>query len=108
MARRSGIEHRYSCLAIGPQGHEDQLGALDGELFYVRGRFPDTATRMQMFETRAPELAAKTVEKLRLEHIRDDITHLLITCCTGFSAPGVCTENLNPHIMVMKSAKDRV
>jgi hypothetical protein len=21
---------------------------------------------------------------------------------------GVCTENLNPHIMVMKSAKDRV
>ena len=93
MARRSGIEHRYSCLSVGLQDREDQLRALlDGESFYVRGRFPDTATRMRMFEARAPELAAKTVETLRLEHSRDDITHLIITCCTGFSAPGLDIE----------------
>jgi predicted naringenin-chalcone synthase len=65
---------------------------LDGESFYVRGRFPDTAARMRLFETKAPELAAETVEKLMLEHCRDHITHLLITCCTGFSAPGLDIE----------------
>jgi hypothetical protein len=26
----------------------------------------------------------------------------------GSPAPGVCTENLNPHVMVMKSAEDWV
>jgi predicted naringenin-chalcone synthase len=93
MARRSGIEHRYSCLATTLDGPEDQLApALDGESFYVRGRFPDTAARMRLFETKAPELAAETVEKLMLEHRRDHITHLLITCCTGFSAPGLDIE----------------
>lgn len=93
MARRSGIEHRYSCLAAALEGPGDQLGpALDGDSFYIRGRFPDTAARMRLFETRAPELAAKTVEKLGLEHNRDQITHLLITCCTGFSAPGLDIE----------------
>ncbi len=93
MVRRSGIEHRYSCLASAPEGRGDQLGpALDGESFYVRGRFPDTATRMRLFEARAPQLAAETIEKLKLEQNCDDVTHLLITCCTGFSAPGLDIE----------------
>jgi len=93
MAGRAGIEHRYSCLAAAPEGLQDHLGpAVDGESFYVRGRFPDTAARMRLFETRAPDLAAKTVEKLGLEQDRDHITHLLITCCTGFSAPGLDIE----------------
>jgi alpha-pyrone synthase len=93
MARRSGIEHRYSCLAAAPEGQEGQVGpALDTEAFYVRGHFPDTAARMRLFETRAPELATKTIEKLGLEYSSEPITHLLITCCTGFSAPGLDIE----------------
>ena len=93
MAERSGIEHRYSCLSAAPAGHERHLGpTLDGESFYVQGRFPDTAARMRLFEARAPELAAKTVEKLGLGPNRNRISHLLITCCTGFSAPGLDIE----------------
>jgi hypothetical protein len=92
MAERSGIEHRYSCLSAAPAGHERHLGpTLDGESFYVQGRFPDTAARMRLFEARAPELAAKTVEKLGLGPNRNRISHLLITC-TGFSAPGLDIE----------------
>ena len=34
-------------------------------------------------------LPANTIEKLGLEQNRDVITHLLITCCTEFSAPGL-------------------
>lgn len=85
MIEKSGIEHRYSCLA---PAFADEL-ALDADLFYARGRFPDTATRMRMFEAHAPELAAETVEKLALGRDRDRITHLLVTCCTGFMAPGL-------------------
>jgi len=88
MAERSGIEHRYSFLAPAPDGHRGP--AFDVESFYVRGRFPDTASRMKMFEARAPELAARTVEKLEFD--RNRISHLLITCCTGFSAPGLDIE----------------
>lgn len=90
MADRSGIEYRYSCLALPRQDQGE--GALDGDSFYERGRFPDTATRMRLFEARAPELAAKTVDKLELGADRRRITHLLITCCTGFSAPGLDIE----------------
>jgi predicted naringenin-chalcone synthase len=88
MAERSGIEHRYSFLAPAPDGHRGHALVLDS--FYVRGQFPDTAARMKMFEARAPELAVKTVEKLELD--RNRISHLLITCCTGLSAPGLDIE----------------
>ncbi len=89
MADKSGIEHRYSCLAPSnlPEGdHVDATG------FYPRGNFPDTATRMRKFEQHAPELAQTAVERLQLGAERDRITHLLITCCTGFSAPGLDLE----------------
>jgi predicted naringenin-chalcone synthase len=89
MMERSGIEHRYSCLA--PGAHPER-GAVDAENFYARGNFPDTAARMHRFEQHAPELAQAAVEKLHLGAERDRITHLLITCCTGFSAPGLDVE----------------
>jgi hypothetical protein len=31
-----------------------------------------------------------------------------LACVIKRDTPAVCTENLNPHIMVMKSAQDRV
>jgi len=89
MADKSGIEHRYSCLApaADPEGP-----AVDAGDFYLRGDFPDTAARMRAFEAYAPALAAATIERLDLGRERDRITHLLITCCTGFSAPGIDIE----------------
>ena len=89
MADKSGIEHRYSCL---PPSNRPEGEAVDGERFYLRNDFPDIAARMRRFERHAPELAQAAVERLQLGHGRDRITHLLITCCTGFSAPGLDHE----------------
>jgi alpha-pyrone synthase len=89
MADRAGIEHRYSCFS--PAAHAEDK-AVAAEAFYKRGAFPDTAARMRAFEAHAPALAVAAVEKLDLGSERDRITHLLITCCTGFSAPGLDLE----------------
>jgi predicted naringenin-chalcone synthase len=89
MAGKAGIEHRYSCLAPGALPETESV---DAEGFYARGDFPDTAARMRMFEQFAPSLAETAVDRLQLGAERDRITHLLITCCTGFSAPGLDLE----------------
>ncbi len=89
MADKSGIDHRYSFLQPSNRPEGDKIDA-DG--FYVRGSFPDTAARMRRFERYAPGLAATAVERLQLGAARDRVTHLLITCCTGFSAPGIDLE----------------
>lgn len=88
MAAKGGIEHRYSFIV--PTGDAD--GALDVEGLFVRGRFPDTATRMRLFERHAPGLAARAVDRLLPEEPRGDITHVLITSCTGLSSPGLDLE----------------
>jgi len=90
MAERSGIEHRYSFLQPAPDWETGPL--LDTDGFYIRGHFPDTAARMRLFEAQAPQLAAETVERLKLGADRDRVTHLVITTCTGFSAPGLDLE----------------
>lgn len=86
MAERSGITHRYSFLkpSAGSDGE-----ALDEGNFYKPGRFPATAARMRLFEDFAPQLAVEAVEKLLQGEDRARITHLLITSCTGFYAPGL-------------------
>src|SRR5262245_12315273 len=86
MAERSGIEHRSSRLAPAAA---PQCAAVDADAFYLRGAFPDTSARMRAFEAHAPALAVSAVERLDLGGERDRISHLLITCCTGFSAPGL-------------------
>ena len=89
MAERSGIERRYSFLT---PASENDTQELDSTAFYVRGRFPSTAARMQLFAARAPGLAAAAVDRLELGSERDGLTHILITCCTGFTAPGLDLE----------------
>jgi predicted naringenin-chalcone synthase len=84
MADRSGIAHRYSFLEPDPGGE-----AVDTERFYPRGAFPDTAARMRKFEACAPELAVATAEKLLAGEDRSGITHVVVTSCTGFAAPGI-------------------
>src|SRR5262249_47190944 len=84
MAERSGISHRYSFI------EPDRGGAItDVESFYSPGNFPDTAARMKKFEDWAPALAVEAVEKLLEGEDRSRITHIIVTSCTGFSAPGI-------------------
>jgi predicted naringenin-chalcone synthase len=89
MAERSGIERRYSFLT---PASENDTPELDSAAFYVRGQFPSTAARMRLFAAKAPGLAAAAVERLELGGERNGLTHLLITCCTGFTAPGLDLE----------------
>ena len=88
MAVRSGIEHRHSVLPLMPDWKTGPM--LDAEGLYTRGNFANTAARMRVFEERAPELAVTTIEQLGIRgEERSRITHLVVTSCTGFSAPGL-------------------
>ena len=84
MADRSGIAHRYSFVQPDPGG-----AVTDAEGFYRAGAFPDTAARMRKFEACAPGLAVEAVEKLLRGEDRSRITHVIVTSCTGLSAPGI-------------------
>jgi alpha-pyrone synthase len=87
MVRMSAIEHRYSF--IQPIATENGTWK-DAEDLYVRGSFPGTARRMQLFERFAPQLTRCTLDKLRLsETERRSVTHVIVTSCTGLYAPGL-------------------
>ena len=62
MAAKSGIEHRYSCLAPSNLPEGDRV---DAQGFYPGGDFPDTAARMRRFEQHAPALAQTAVSDLQ-------------------------------------------
>lgn len=84
MVERAQIEHRYSFLS--PNEAED---ILDKERFYVRGAFPDTRRRMRFYERHAFTLARRALDRLAFADIADGVTHLIVTSCTGFYAPGI-------------------
>ena len=89
MAEKGGIEHRFSCIVptADPEG-----GTVDVDGLFRRGGFPGTARRMDMFEAHAPGLAVEAVGRLGLGDERRLVTHLIVTSCTGFSAPGIDLE----------------
>ena len=89
MAERSGIDRRFSVLSPADDGAG---AAMDADGVYRFGYFPGTATRMKLFEHHAPLLAARTVEKLLAKEERGRISHLIVTSCTGLSAPGIDLE----------------
>jgi predicted naringenin-chalcone synthase len=101
MARLSGIEHRYSF--VQPVATEDGVWK-DVEQVYDPGNFPITARRMKFFESFAPKLAHAGLDKLSLtEDERSQITHVVVTSCTGLYAPGLDFEivkhlGLNPSV----------
>ena len=88
MARRSGIEHRYSVL---PPAASTVTAAIDADGFYTRGAFPSIGARMRLFEAHAPNLAVAAIAHLGIAE-PSSVTHLVITCCTGFAAPGLDFE----------------
>jgi len=90
MSERSQISHRWSSLtpAVEPEGPSVDAGG-----FFTRGHFPSTADRMRRYEAAAPALAERAVNGLGLDaEARRRITHVIVTTCTGFSAPGLDLE----------------
>jgi predicted naringenin-chalcone synthase len=86
MADRADIHHRYSTLAPAA----DPAGAsIDAAALFSRGRFPATGTRMGLYEAAALPLALQAVGNLGIENRRNNISHLIVTTCTGFYAPGL-------------------
>lgn len=80
MAGRAQIDHRYSFL----EPHRDPR-RLDIDNFYDKDGFPGTQKRMAFYERHAFRLAQRALDDLDL----DGVTHLLVTSCTGFYAPGL-------------------
>jgi alpha-pyrone synthase len=87
LADRAQIDHRYSFL-------DPKLFLKPGG-FYQPGRFPGTLERMRFFEQHAPMLAARALEGIDLSGVKDDVTHLIVACCTGFYAPGIDVDIIN-------------
>ncbi len=86
MIERCAIDHRYSSLVPGA----DPAGiALDRDGFYRRGHFPGTGARMARYEDNALPLALQAVRRLGDDARLDSVTHLIVTSCTGFHAPGL-------------------
>lgn len=86
MAKRAEIEHRYSVLE--PNSDPDLL---DSKNFYERHHFPSTQRRMEYYEHHAIKLAYKALNQINLE----GVTHLIVTSCTGFYAPGLDLQIVN-------------
>ena len=86
MADRSGIAHRYSSVDPLP----DLTGfRLDHDNFYRRGEFPGSAVRMARYREAALPLAVQAIDRLGPDSRLDRVTHLIVTSCTGFYAPGL-------------------
>lgn len=80
MAMRAQVEHRYSFL----QPHPDK-NKMDVDGFYEINKFPDTRQRMDFYARNAFNLARRALDQLDVS----DTTHLIVTSCTGFYAPGL-------------------
>ncbi len=100
LAEKGQIEKRWSCVVPAEDGTS---ASINGELFYAPGVFPSTGERMRRYEVEAPVLVERAVAALDLGERKSDITHLVITSCTGFYAPGIDLDlihriGLNPSV----------
>lgn len=80
LSNRSQIEHRYSIFK--PEIKSDSL---DEGRFYNLNDFPNTKERMDLYKQHAFTLAQKALDQIDLQ----GVTHLVVTSCTGFYAPGI-------------------
>jgi predicted naringenin-chalcone synthase len=97
VASQSQIQKRYSVL-------NPLIGEADQDAYYRPGRFPSTGDRMQTYRKEALPLASRAIRDLNLsEDELEGVTHLIVTSCTGFYAPGLDIEiirewNLSPSV----------
>jgi alpha-pyrone synthase len=100
LAKISQIDHRYSVLKAGTK-----INQLDDDNFYSHKNFPDTQSRMILYKKHAFNLAKKALDKLDLTNRKNPITHIIITSCTGFYAPGIDIEIIEHY--KLKSSVER-
>jgi predicted naringenin-chalcone synthase len=85
----SGIDYRFSCIPdYGGDLQKFELYPDNWELTPT----PTTFSRNQKYEIYAPKLALQAAQQAiaETENLRaQDITHLIVVSCTGFSAPGI-------------------
>lgn len=91
MAERCQIDHRYSCLKPHPQAD-----ILDAESFYQTEAFPGTGERMRRYKEAAFALTLKTLDQMGREALAGT-THIIVTSCTGFYAPGIDLQIVNHY-----------
>jgi alpha-pyrone synthase len=84
LAEKAQIERRYTIFEPSPDPQR-----LDAGDFYVRGSFPSTAARMALFDKHALPMALGAAREAITGLRAQDITHLVVTSCTGLSAPGL-------------------
>lgn len=93
LAAKAQISRRFSIFNIDPEGD-----AIDVDGIYKLGSFPSTTERMRLFEQEAFALAAPAVEELLGSDgspstiSPDQVTHLIVTTCTGATSPGLDIE----------------
>ncbi len=92
MARKVQIDRRYSFLET-----TSAVTNLDGMGFYDAQCGPDTRKRMQFYRDHALSLAQMALDKLELVNLKDSITNLIITSCTGFYAPGLDADIIHHY-----------
>ncbi|MES2705429.1 MAG: type III polyketide synthase [Verrucomicrobiota bacterium] len=69
---------------------ENPLGPPGSGAFYEYGNFPATGKRMEVYKKEAPLLACRAVDALAEKcGGLTGVTHLIVTTCTGFYAPGI-------------------
>ncbi|MCA8916707.1 MAG: type III polyketide synthase [Planctomycetes bacterium] len=84
LADKAQIERRYTIFEPAPEPER-----LDSGDFYVRGSFPPTSARMALFDEHALPLALEACREALAGSRGGDITHLIVTTCTGLSTPGL-------------------
>lgn len=90
VARRTGIEERYSVISDFDKEPEDY------EFFNKTATLlpePSLTQRMQLYQQHATELSCKAVRKIGgFDSLKNTITHLITVTCTGLFAPGLDVE----------------
>jgi alpha-pyrone synthase len=85
----SGIDYRFSCISdYGGDLQNFELYPPNWDLTPT----PTTFSRNQKYEAYAPKIALQAAQQAiaEAENLNaQDITHLIVVSCTGFSAPGI-------------------
>ena len=86
LANKGQIDRRYSVMPL--EETEAGPGLID---FYLK-KCPTTGERMERYRRYALPLTMKTLRLLAKTNDLSDVTHIIVTSCTGFYAPGIDVE----------------
>ena len=86
LAKKGQIDRRYSVMPL------EETEAGPGLLEFYLHHSPTTGERMERYRRYALPLTMKTLNLLAKKNDLSQVTHIVVTSCTGFYAPGIDTE----------------